>query len=83
MAIYSNGKPIFAGEIQKAPGTIKNAELFCEYIMFTQDQEILVNIEQNDWLNTYRAPDEEKENLVILCDYLINIQTNSSVLLEN
>lgn len=42
---------IFRGQIKKAPGNLKNSEKFCEYIMFTEDEKTINNIEQNDWLN--------------------------------
>ncbi len=34
----------------KAPGTLKNAQDYCEYIMFTSDLKIFQSIEANDWL---------------------------------
>ena len=49
--ILLDNKTIFQGEIKKAPGTLKNSEKFCEYIMLTEDDKILNKIEKNDWLN--------------------------------
>ena len=57
--ITFDNRMIFIGEIRKAPGTIKNAEHFCEYIMFTDEEEILKSIEQKDWLNNIKLNDED------------------------
>ena len=50
--IAFDNKTIFQGEIKKAPGTLKNSEKFCEYIMFTGDEKTINNIERRDWLNS-------------------------------
>ena len=46
-----DGKPIFKGEIRKAPGNTKDPEQCCEIILFTEDETILEMIDMNDWLN--------------------------------
>ena len=32
---------IFKGEISKAPGRLNDADQYCEYIMFTKDENII------------------------------------------
>mmetsp|Transcript_34417 Transcript_34417/g.60330 ORF Transcript_34417/g.60330 Transcript_34417/m.60330 type:complete len:1207 (+) Transcript_34417:737-4357(+) len=45
--------PIFKGEISKAPGRMKDADQYCEYLMFTKDDKVLKRIEKNDWVTEY------------------------------
>lgn len=51
IAIRLDEKVIFLGEITKAPGSLKGSEDLCEYILFTENEDILGRIERNDWLN--------------------------------
>lgn len=65
--ISLDDKLIFNGEIKKAPGTLKNSEKFCEYIMFTQDEAILRYIEKNDWVNNEirsLSPEDDIEEIL-------------------
>jgi len=57
IAIKLDENPIFLGEISKAPGSLKGAEDSCEYILFTENDNILSKIENRDWLN--RIPKNE------------------------
>ena len=50
---------IFKGRLQKAPGTVRNAEQHCEYIILTQSQSVLQKIIDNDWVD--RQEDEGLE----------------------
>lgn len=50
---------IFKGEIKQANGSLKNIHEFCEYIMFTNDENVIKMIENNDWLNDYTIPEED------------------------
>jgi hypothetical protein len=65
--IYIDDKIVFAGEIKKAPGTLKAAEKHCEYIMFTEDEGIIKKIEKNDWMNSFNFSDleEKTDNLEV------------------
>lgn len=45
---------IFAGEISKAPGCMETAEQCCEYIVFTKNDEILLKIAENDWVDKFK-----------------------------
>jgi len=51
LCIQLDDKTIFMGEISKANGSIKGAEQYCEYIMFTHNEGIISKIEREDWLN--------------------------------
>lgn len=51
ITIELDGLEIFKGSIKKAPGTLPSAEEHCEYILFTQNLQLLEKIDQNDWLN--------------------------------
>lgn len=46
-----DGKTIFKGEIQKAPGNLNDPSQCCEIILFTDNDSILNRIDSNDWLN--------------------------------
>lgn len=46
-----DGKKIFRGEIQKAPGNLNDPENCCEIILFTDNDLILQRIDANDWIN--------------------------------
>lgn len=46
-----DGKSIFRGEIQKAPGNLNDPENCCEIILFTENESIMEKIDQNDWIN--------------------------------
>lgn len=41
---------IFTGEISKAPGTMRRAEQYCEYLLFTSDSSLMQTIENSDWV---------------------------------
>jgi hypothetical protein len=45
--------------VQKAPGILNNYDKYCEYIMFTESDEVIAKIEGTDWLNKKT----EKKNL--------------------
>ncbi len=51
ISIQLDTQTIFAGQIAKAPGSLKSAEMFCEYIMFTAKEDIVGKLEKDDWLN--------------------------------
>ncbi|KAL4511622.1 hypothetical protein ABPG72_012467 [Tetrahymena utriculariae] len=57
--------PIFAGSIQRAQGIQYYAPQDCEYIMFTDSESIIQQIENNDWLNRYQLTEIEEEQNVI------------------
>jgi len=65
IAVFLEDKPIFAGQISKAPGSQAYAAEECEYIIFTNKESLLEKIEANDWLSTYELPfiEEEQEML--------------------
>lgn len=46
-----DGKMIFRGEIQKAPGNLNDPVNCCEIILFTDSDDIMSLIDDNDWLN--------------------------------
>lgn len=48
-----DGAQIFKGEVSKAPGRMKEADQYCEYLMFTKDEKVLKRIEKNDWVTEY------------------------------
>lgn len=49
-------RPIFKGEIQKAPGMLQGAEAYAENILFTMDDEVLCAIEAHDALDANITP---------------------------
>jgi len=51
MKIQLDGKEIFRGEIQKAPGNLNDPENCCEMILFTDNDSIISRIDEKDWLN--------------------------------
>lgn len=53
ISIEFDGKLIFKGEIKKAPGNTKDPEACCEIILFTDSEQILQKIDENDWLNNH------------------------------
>ena len=53
---------IFKGEVKQANGSLKNIHEFCEYIMFTNDENVIKMIENNDWLNDYTIPEDDLVN---------------------
>ncbi|KAL4471398.1 hypothetical protein ABPG74_008291 [Tetrahymena malaccensis] len=57
--------PIFAGPIQRAQGIQYYAPQDCEYVMFTDSESIIQQIENNDWLNRYQLTEIEEEQNVI------------------
>ena len=63
IAIKLDDTVIFLGEISKAPGSLKGADGCCEYILFTENDNILDKIERNDWLNKVPKNDPEKSDL--------------------
>ena len=58
VVIKLDDKKIFQGEISMAPGSMKDAQDFCEYIMFTENESIISTIEKEDWLNKYSRKDD-------------------------
>lgn len=56
-----NKTVIFSGEIQIAPGRMKDADQYCEYIMFTKDDTVLKRIEKNDWVKDFDHPEVDQE----------------------
>jgi hypothetical protein len=44
---------IFKGEIKKAPGNAKDPEACCEILLFTENEQTLLKIDNNDWLNQH------------------------------
>eukprot|EP00928_Gymnodinium_smaydae_P043070 TRINITY_DN28938_c1_g1_i1.p1 TRINITY_DN28938_c1_g1~~TRINITY_DN28938_c1_g1_i1.p1 ORF type:complete len:1607 (-),score=369.21 TRINITY_DN28938_c1_g1_i1:28-4848(-) len=48
--IILDDRPIFAGELGRAPGTLARPEQACEHILFTQEESLLAAIEEHDWL---------------------------------
>lgn len=46
-----DGKPIFRGEIQKAPGNLNDPESCCELLLFTDSDFVMEKIDRNDWIN--------------------------------
>ncbi len=53
ITIDLDDKLIFRGEIKKAPGNTKDPEACCEIILFTENEDILLKIDENDWLNNH------------------------------
>lgn len=51
VAIELDGKKIFRGEIKKAPGNLNDPEQCCEILLFTDDEDIMKEIDLNDWVN--------------------------------
>ena len=48
MEVLLDERPIFKGEVQKAPGMLQGAEELAENILFTTDEEVLCAIEAHD-----------------------------------
>ena len=46
---------IFEGEIAKAPGCMKYAEQYCEYIVLTDNLDLLEKISANDWVDNFKG----------------------------
>jgi hypothetical protein len=46
-----DGRTIFRGEVQKAPGNLNDPESCCEIILFTEREDILQAIDDGDWIN--------------------------------
>jgi hypothetical protein len=53
ITIDLDDKLIFRGEIKKAPGNTKDPEACCEIILFTENEDILMKLDENDWLNNH------------------------------
>lgn len=60
--IMLDKKTVFQGEIKKAPGVLKGSEQYCEYIMFTDDDFLIDEIERNDWINEIKDNEEKDED---------------------
>ncbi|CAG9311860.1 unnamed protein product [Blepharisma stoltei] len=58
---FDNKNIIFSGEISIAPGRMKDADQYCEYIMFTKDDGILKRIEKNDWVKDFDHNEVDQE----------------------
>ena len=52
-----DNKMIFKGEIARAPGNTQDPASCCEIILFTDDDDILTRIDNNDWLNNIQLKD--------------------------
>jgi hypothetical protein len=61
LRIWLDDSRVFEGEIAKAPGTLKTAEQFCEYIVLTSNLETLEKICRKDWVDSFKAEDTEFE----------------------
>ena len=61
---------IFKGEVTKAPGRMKDADQYCEYIMFTSEENVLKKIETNDWIKDFERNqvDEELMSTIMLAN---------------
>lgn len=46
-----DGTTIFRGEIKRAPGNTNDLAACCELLLFTEDDEVMANIDANDWVN--------------------------------
>jgi hypothetical protein len=51
MHIKLDNSFIFSGDIQQSSGSSEDAYKYCEYILFTENKNILKKISDNDWLN--------------------------------
>lgn len=49
--LFEEKKLIFRGELKKAPGTVRNSEQYCEYIMLTKSANLIRKIIENDWVD--------------------------------
>lgn len=61
LAIYVDKKLVFDGEIKKASGRIGDCRERCEYIMFTEQENLIRMIEKGDWLNNLTVEPIEEE----------------------
>lgn len=59
LAITLDNRTIFRGEIAQAPGRMKEADQFCEYILFTQDEKVLKAIERRDWVKDFEQANSQ------------------------
>ena len=65
LKIELDNKVIFYGEIQKAPGNLKDIDQCFETIMFTNDEGLIKMIEKNDWLNLGELHEIETDMYII------------------
>ena len=65
LAIYVDKKMVFDGEIKKASGRMGDCRDRCEYIMFTEQDNMIRMIDKGDWLNniTIDPIEEEKREI--------------------
>lgn len=65
LAIYIDKKIVFDGEIKKASGRMGDCRDRCEYIMFTEQENLIRMIDKGDWLNniTIDPIEEEKREI--------------------
>lgn len=50
VTIRMDNQVVFSGDISKAPGSMRRAEQYCEYLLFTSDPEVMQTIEKGDWV---------------------------------
>jgi len=60
LAITLDNRTIFRGEIAQAPGRMKEADQFCEYLLFTQDEKLLKAIERRDWVKGFEEANSQE-----------------------
>ena len=53
--IQIDDQKVFEGEIAKAPGCMDYAEQYCEYIVLTEDLNLLEKISANDWVDNFKG----------------------------
>ena len=50
VSIRIDSQTIFSGDVSKAPGSMRRAEQYCEYLLFTSDSGLMQTIEKSDWV---------------------------------
>ena len=53
--IFLDDLKIFEGDITKAPGCMESAEQYCEYIVLTENIDLLEKISSNDWVDNFKG----------------------------
>ena len=53
--IFLDDLKVFEGEIMKAPGCMESAEQYCEYIVLTENLDLLEKISSNDWVDNFKG----------------------------
>jgi hypothetical protein len=51
LTCHLDGCLIFRGEVARAPGNTKDPSQCCEILLFTDDEDVLAEIDSEDWLN--------------------------------